>query len=362
MPPPHDPPPHDPPPRGPRPHDSWSRDSRPRDSRAHDPRHLDPRLLRAFVAVAEDLHFTRAAARLYVAQQSLSRDIRRVERELGAELFVRTTRQVSLTADGVRLLPYARRVLAAYDELAVAWARDDRPLLFDVGAPVSTAHRLLRRARESAPDVEFVARFHSGLTGAAAEIAAGRLDVSAGRVAGLPPELLDVLDHRPVRFERIAVLLPGDHRLAALEEVPLAALAGESLYAAAGNPATAEWTDLAVRLFAGRGIELAEPFPEIDGPEEFARVIRKRRWSVLASTEFIGVPGMVLRPVVDPVPLSPVSLVWRKSLRHPGLSALHAAIDEAVAGHGWLEMPPGSWLPAVDMAMCGQIRGRYEQL
>lgn len=136
----------------------------------------------------------------------------------------------------------------------------------------------------------------------------------------------------------------------------------ETLYAAAGNPATAEWTDLAARLFAGRGIALAESFPEIDGEEEFARVIRKRRWSVLASTVFIGVPGMVLRSLVEPVPLSPISLVWRKSLRHPGLSALHQAIDEGVASHGWLDMPAGAWLPAVDMAMCGQIRGRYEQL
>ncbi|WP_328538474.1 LysR family transcriptional regulator [Streptomyces sp. NBC_00344] len=326
------------------------------------PYDVDPRLLRAFAAVAEDLHFTRAAARLHTAQQALSRDIRRVELVLGAELFTRTTRQVTLTPEGVRLLPYARRVLAAYEELAAAWAHDARPLLVDVGAPVSTAFRLLGRARETAPDIEFVARFHSGLTGAVAEIAAGRLDVSAGRVAGLPPELLELVEHRPLRFERVAVLLGDDHRLAALEEIPLAALAGETLYAAAGNPATAEWTDLAVRLFAGRGIELVAPFPEIDGPDEFARLVRKHRWSVLASTEFVGMAGMVLRPIVDPVPLSPVSLVWRKSLRHPGLDALHAAAEAAVAEHGWLERPAGAWLPAVDMAMYEQIGCQYGQV
>ncbi|CAM5424823.1 HTH-type transcriptional regulator HdfR [Streptomyces fumanus] len=73
------------------------------------PSHLDPRLLRAFVTVAEELHFTRAASRLYVAQQALSRDVRRLERALGAELFLRTTRQVTLTADGEKLLPSTRR-------------------------------------------------------------------------------------------------------------------------------------------------------------------------------------------------------------------------------------------------------------
>src|SRR2546426_7138926 len=100
------------------------------------PSHLDPRLLRAFLAVAEELHFTRAAARLYVAQQALSRDVRRLERELGAQLFVRSTRQVALTAEGERLLPYARRVLAAHEELAAAFrAESGRPLVVDVGAP-----------------------------------------------------------------------------------------------------------------------------------------------------------------------------------------------------------------------------------
>src|SRR3954471_30553 len=102
--------------------------------------HLDPRLLRASLTVPDELHFTRAAARLYVAQQALSRDVRRLERELGAELFVRSTRAVALTADGARLLPYARKVLAAHDELRTAWAGGGsaRPLLVDVSAPVGT--------------------------------------------------------------------------------------------------------------------------------------------------------------------------------------------------------------------------------
>ncbi|MFI1253267.1 LysR family transcriptional regulator [Streptomyces netropsis] len=313
------------------------------------PHDMEPRLLRAFVAVADELHFTRAAARLFVAQQALSRDIRRLEQRVGGELFARTTRQVTLTAEGTRLLPYARAVLAAHDELSAACAREERPLLVDVGSKFAVAYRILTTAREAAPEQELVARYLSGLTGAAGEVVAGRLDVSFGRVAGLDAAVRARLDHLPVRYEPMAVLLPEEHRLAELPEVPLGELAGETLYAAAGNPMTVEWTDLAERLFEGRGIRVAEPFPEIEGDEEFIRVILKRGWSVLASVDFIDVPGMVLRPLVDPVPLSPVAMVWRKGLRHPGLDALRRAARELSASRGWLERPlRDAWLPPDD--------------
>lgn len=306
---------------------------------------IDPRLLRAFAAVADELHFTRAAARLYVAQQALSRDIRRLERELGTELFVRTTRQVSLTADGERLLPYARRVLAACDELADAFRAATRPLLVDLNG-VGFAHgRVLERARELAPEQELMARYESGLTGAAAQILAGRLDVSFGRYGGLEPATRARLASQFVRYEPMAVLLPEDHPLADRDTVPLAALAGESVYAGAGNDRTLEWTDLAARLFAGRGIAVAPPAPMVVGKEEFRRIMAKLRTPALAVVDFPSIPGSVLRPLVDPVPISPVSLVWRKGLRHPGLDALRAAATEIGEREGWLELPEGAWLP-----------------
>lgn len=315
------------------------------------PVHLDPRLLRAFLAVAEELHFTRAAARLYVAQQALSRDVRRLERELGAELFVRTTRQVTLTGDGERLVPHARRVLAAQDELIAAFGQA-RPLLVDVNSPgLGTGSRVLRRARELAPEQELMARYESGLTGAAADILAGRLDVSFGRFAGLDPVLRSGLDHLLVRLEPMAVVLPEDHRLAALDAVPLAELAGEEVYAGAGNPRTPEWTDLARHLFEGRGIEVASPAPMAVGHEEFQRIMAKTRTPILAVVDFPAMPSTVLRPLIDPVPLSPVSLVWRKGLVHPGFDALRRAAVELAAAEGWLNRPADGWFPAIDKAV-----------
>ncbi|MCX4762526.1 LysR family transcriptional regulator [Streptomyces sp. NBC_01275] len=318
---------------------------------AHAHAHLDPRLLRAFLAVAEDLHFTRAAARLYVAQQALSRDVRRLERELGVELFVRTTRQVTLTPDGERLVPLARRVLQAQEELIAAFGRA-RPLLVDLNTPgLVTGRRVLHRARELAPEQELMARYESGLTGAAAEILAGRLDASFGRYAGLDPALRAGLDHQIVRYEPMAVLLPEGHRLASRAQVPLAELAGESVYAGAGNPRTPEWTDLARRLFEGRGIAVAPPAPLAVGDEEFQRIMAKAGNPVLVVVDFPAMPGTVLRPLVDPVPLSPVSLVWRKGLVHPALDALRRAGVAIGVAEGWLRRPVEGWIPAIDMNM-----------
>ncbi|MEU2898318.1 LysR family transcriptional regulator [Streptomyces sp. NPDC001273] len=312
------------------------------------PAHLDPRLLRAFVTVADELHFTRAAARLYVAQQALSRDVRRLERELGCELFVRTTRQVALTADGERLLPYARAVLQAQDDLLAA-AGQPRPLLVDLNSPgLRTPRQVLHRARELMPGHELMARYESGLTWAAAELLAGRLDASFGRFAGLAPALRSGLDQQPVRYEPMAVVLPVDHPLAPLTEVPLASLAGETVYAGAGNPRTPEWTDLARQLFQGRGITLAPPAPLAVGEEEFQRVMARTRHPILAVVDFPPLPSTVLRPLVDPVPLSPVSLVWRKGIVHPALEGLRRAAAAVGAERGWLRMPEEGWIPASD--------------
>jgi DNA-binding transcriptional LysR family regulator len=79
--------------------------------------------LRYFVTVAEELHFTRAAERLYISQPALSKQIRMLERQLGAPLFDRDTGGVRLTPVGEALLPHARQVLAAWDR---GWAEVER--------------------------------------------------------------------------------------------------------------------------------------------------------------------------------------------------------------------------------------------
>jgi DNA-binding transcriptional LysR family regulator len=117
---------------------------------------VELRQLRYFVAVAEELHFGRAAQRLHMSQSPLSRAIRDLERELGVALFVRTTRHVELTPAGFALLEPARRALAEIDaviEDARRAARPDRSVLTLGYGPLSrtTATRIAERWRRLAP-------------------------------------------------------------------------------------------------------------------------------------------------------------------------------------------------------------------
>ncbi|MER7506010.1 LysR family transcriptional regulator [Nonomuraea pusilla] len=311
---------------------------------------VHPRLLRVFVAVSEELHVGRAASRLYLAQQALSRDLRRLEDQLGVALFARSNRRVELTDAGSRLLPAARRALAAHDELVSEALGARRPLLVDVTMQGHDVPEPLARPRELAPDAELLARFHGGLSAGAAAMLEGRLDVSFGRFAGLPEAVRARLTQVPVRLHRLAVLLPDDHPLADLDPVPLSELARFPLDAMGGNPATAEWTDLGHRLAEAFGLTIARPRATPVGPEEMGLYLRRHREPVLASAGIGGIPGAVTRVLSDPVPLGLKSMVHPQGLRHPGLAALHAAVREIGGARGWLRRPPDSWLPEPDEA------------
>jgi DNA-binding transcriptional LysR family regulator len=97
---------------------------------------LDLTQVRAFVAAADQLHFGRAAARLFLTQQALSKRISRLEQALGEQLFVRGTRGVELSDAGRRFLPHARSLLAAADAAAFAAHPGSWPLRIDVWGQV----------------------------------------------------------------------------------------------------------------------------------------------------------------------------------------------------------------------------------
>jgi DNA-binding transcriptional LysR family regulator len=313
---------------------------------------LDLRLLRHFVAVAEELHFTRAAARLYVAQQALSRDIARLERQLGVRLFARTTRRVALTPDGERLLVRARELLALHDQtLQELHDPDDhRSLLVDLLAEGHTPARVLDAARQHAPHAELVARFHGGFGAALELLLAGRLDVAFGRSEGLGQRFPGQLARRLVRLEPLALLLPQEHPLASKDAVPLAAVAGTQIDVSAGNEHAPEWVDLGLRLLAAFGVEPSPAHLHAEGLEETVRHLRAEGLPILTLSERPLATGVVVRPLTQPVALYPWTMVHHRDLRHPGLDALHASIDELARDEHWLEFPPDHWIPEPDAA------------
>jgi DNA-binding transcriptional LysR family regulator len=107
---------------------------------------LEPELLRSFVAIAETGSFTAAAHRVHRTQSAVSMQIKRLEEQLGAELFVRQSRSVGLTHDGERLLPHARRILQAHREALAAFDREQLAGAVTLGAPDDYASTFLPRS------------------------------------------------------------------------------------------------------------------------------------------------------------------------------------------------------------------------
>jgi len=307
---------------------------------------LDIRSLRYFVAVAEELHFTRAAARLFVAQQALSRDIQRLERQLGVALFVRTTRRVTLTAEGERLLARARELLTLHD-LALSEVRDPmRPVMVDLlSAGRLTGVRILDAARSDAPAQEFRARYSGGFGAALAALLAGELDVALGRVDGLGRDLPHELESRLTRLEPLALLLPEGHALASLDPVPIPALAGLELDAGLGNPAAPEWADLVRQLLDMCGAHATAPHPASEGLEEQAHHLASQGLPIITSIEHRAVPGGVVRMLAEPMVLYPWSMVRRRDAHPAGIGAVEAAARRLEHDEAWLTVPEGAWLP-----------------
>jgi DNA-binding transcriptional LysR family regulator len=186
---------------------------------------MELRHLRYFVALAEELHFGRAAERIGIEQSPLSRAIRQLESDLGVRLFTRTSRATRITPAGETFLVEARRILktvSAARRATLAVATGVRGKL-RIGVSESIAQprlaRLLVRCRVEQPDVEFMVLDRSERR-QAIELRHGSLDV------GLAPAAIftDGLRSEPLWSSVLAVLLPPNHPLMIVRQVPIAAL------------------------------------------------------------------------------------------------------------------------------------------
>jgi len=182
---------------------------------------VELRHLRYFVAVAEELNFTRAAERLHIAQQALSTAIRQLEQRVGAQLVERTTRRVELTPAGIALLESARPLLAGAEQ-AVAAAREaagERPTL-TVGFAAAVTHDLmgeaLRLFGERRPEVSLLIRF-GDLLDPTGGLRAGEAD--AALVYG--PFDTSGLELAFLWSDPLVACMAADHPLAGKDEVTI---------------------------------------------------------------------------------------------------------------------------------------------
>lgn len=315
---------------------------------------LEVRSLRYFVAVAEELNFTRAAERMFIAQQALSREIQRLEARLGVTLLLRTTRRVTLTPDGERLLARARDLVARHDAM---WLEVREPIAHPTVIDLMsegrlTGTRIIDRARERSSAIEFRGRYTGGTGEALARLKAGRIDAVLGRIDWLDADPLPTLERVLVRLEPLALLLPVEHPLSRLDAIPVRRLKGLEIDGLPPHARTPEWADLVTQFFARSGAHSTPPHLPAIGLEEQGYHLVRQGLPILASVDHVEVPGGVLRPLVDPVPLYAWSLAWRRVSSSAGVDALRDAAAELARAERWLEGAPdvagGSWLPEPD--------------
>jgi DNA-binding transcriptional LysR family regulator len=270
--------------------------------------------LRYFVAVAEELHFTRAAERLYVSQPALSKQVRALERQLGIELFRRDRHGVALTDAGTALLPHARRVLADWSEgaAAVEAARAARHSTLVVGMSTSPVRGGLLpaiRSRFTAAHPEAVIRLRQvNWEDPTAGLADGTADVA---FVWLPLPGQERYDWTVVAEEPLMVAFPDTHPLADRTEVDFTDLLDEPFLALPGSTGPLRDYWLALDARDGRTPRIGA---EIASTEETYEALTAGLGVCLVAAgnvPLLTLGGVTARPVRGLTP-SRYVLAWRR--------------------------------------------------
>jgi LysR family transcriptional activator of glutamate synthase operon len=295
---------------------------------------MELRQLRYLVALAEELHFTRAAEREHIAQPALSQQIRRLEQELGIALVERTTRRVAMTDAGELLVARARRILAEIDaaltELdglrGVQTGRVTIGAMHTMG-PIDVA-LALARFHDRHPDVELTVREQSS------EELAEMLRVDELDLAFLSvTERIEShgLGLHQLISEELVVVLPADHRLSGRSEVRMAELAGDEFISYRQGSRLRELLGAAGR-HAG-----FEPSIKLESNESqrIRRLVARGLGVAILPRSDAEDPGagVAVAALTDPALTRDITLAWRAGRRHTPAAAefLELALDTFTA-------------------------------
>ncbi|MEU8302296.1 LysR substrate-binding domain-containing protein [Actinomadura sp. NPDC048955] len=278
-----------------------------------------------FVAVAEELHFGRAARRLRMTQPPLSRQIQLLENELKVRLFDRTNRSVRLTPAGRAFLVEARRLLQQADHAAMSVRQVSAGeagtiiLGFTAASAHATLGRVLEAARAALPDVEIVLR-EMVTRDQVRALAEGGLDLGLVRPPVSDPDLED----RPADRESLLAAVPHGHPLAEGDgPVSLADLDGRRFLMY--SPVEARYFhELLVSLF--RQARVSPVYAQYLSQVHSILALVSCGWGlalVPAAAARLRYAGVVFRPVdlPDPAPVE-LSLAWRRGNDNPALALL----------------------------------------
>lgn len=292
---------------------------------------MELRHLKYFRALAEELHFGRAAERVHVVQPYLSRQIKALEDELGAQLFARTTRGVTLTAAGEALLERADRILDAVDEAAEVTSITSLGGLgrieigYVVTAMWSVLPSILQAHRVRHPDVAFHLRELHGAGEDPGPLLDGSLDIAFIR----PVATFHALRVRTVWREAFVVALPEEHPLAASAEIHLSDLADER-FIQLSRRRSPHGSDVFEEACRAAGFS-----PTIFDEGDSANVLRLVGLGfgvsiVPASIENCVFPGTVFKALTAPMPQLEIVAAFRKSDQSRNLTDFLETIDLVV--------------------------------
>jgi DNA-binding transcriptional LysR family regulator len=297
---------------------------------------VELRQLRYFVAVAEELHFGRAAERLHIAAPSLSQQIKALEGSLGAALFVRDRRHVALTSAGRMLLPDAREILTLATKAQRRLAGTTGTLR--LGYVSWLPDQLVASVRSDVRIDEWVMPSHIQI----ARVLDGGLDAAVAWASG-PNERLD---HQLLWAEPLVAVTPAKGRHETVKAAALRVLVDADLTSwEAWNQFAAEFAE----RVGAKVIHIDDG--GITGPAFYDRA-RKLSAPVLMSPKRHpdSLPaGLRTRPVVDPAPLWCWSLVTRADDERPSIVALRDHAARVTRAAGLHVLPHGEvWVPAQD--------------
>jgi DNA-binding transcriptional LysR family regulator len=297
---------------------------------------VELRHLVAFVAVAEELHFGRAAKRLHIAQPPLSQQIRQLEKELDVQLFERSTRSVRLTSAGDSFLGPVRQVLEDLD-LAVRAAKSAGRGEFgrvSVGFAGASSHsaipRLARAVRAAHPGIELVMHGQMYSNRALDRVVEGTLDLGFVRLPVTQP----LVDSRVIYEEELVCALPSDHRLAGQERIDVADLAGEPFVSFPANAGSS------LRDAMVEACERAGHYPRVvqEAPDSYT-ILAMVATGVgvtltLSSCMHIQQPDLVYRRLRgEPVVLR-TALAWRRDNPSAALGSVLEVSEEVLPSPG----------------------------